>query len=128
MAQKVHFTNIQLEQIELQKSSDLKSSFRDLPLDKVYFSVPVSSYSALRKHAFRMASLFGCRPTYICEKTFAATSFNKLKWRTALADKQLQSILQISTTQYTPRYEKLIGEKSQLHTSHKIGWYVIKRT
>ena len=52
-------TNMQLELIELQESSDLKLSFRDLPLDKVYSSVPASTYPALCKHASRMASLFG---------------------------------------------------------------------
>ena len=46
------------------KSSDLKSSFRDLPLDKFYSSVPASTYLALRKHASRVASLFGS--SYIC--------------------------------------------------------------
>ena len=98
------------------KSSNLKSSFRDLPLDKFFSSVPASTYLALRKHASRMASLFGS--TYMCEKTFSVMNFNKSKWRAALTDEHLQSIFQISTTQYTPRYEKLIGEKSQLHTSH----------
>ena len=106
-------TNMQFELIELQESSDLKSSFRDLHLDKFYSLVPTSTYPALRKHASRMASLF--RSTYICEKKFSVMNFNKSKYRTALTDKHLQSILQISTTQYTPRYGKLIGEKSQLH-------------
>ena len=106
-------TNMQLEQMERQKSFDLKSSFRDLPLDKFYSLVPASTYPALRKHASRMASLF--ESTYISEKTFSVLNFNKSKWRTALTHEHLQSILQISTTQYTLRYEKLIGEKSQLH-------------
>ena len=109
-------TNVQLELIELQESSDLKSSFRDLPLDKFFSLVPASTYPALHKHASRMAFLFGS--TYICEKTFSVINFNKLKYRTPLTDKHLQSILQISTTQYTPRYGKLIGEKLQLHTLH----------
>ena len=109
-------TNTQLELIELQESSDLKSSSRDLPLDKFYSSVPASTYPALRKHGSKMASLFGS--TYICEKTFSVMNFNKTKWRAALTDEHLQPILQISTTQYTPRYEKPIGKTSQLHTSH----------
>ena len=109
-------TNMQLELIELQESSDLKSSFQDLTLDKFYSSVPASTYPALLTHASKMASLFGS--TYICEKTFSTLNFNKSKWRTALTDEHLQAVLQISTTKYTPRYKKLIGEKSQLHTSH----------
>ena len=117
-------TNMQLELIELQESSDLKSSFRDLPLDKFYSLVPASTYPALHKHASRMAFLFGS--TYICEKTFSVMNFNKSKYRTALTDEHLQSILQISTTQYTPRYGKLIGEKSQLHTSHLMCWCLRK--
>ena len=101
-------TNMQLEIIELQESSDLKSFFRDLPLDKFYSLVPASTYPALRKHASRMASLFGS--TYICKNIFSVMNF-------ALTDKHLQSTLQIFTTQYTPKYEKL-GEKSQLRTLH----------
>ena len=107
--------NMQLELIELPESSDLKSSFRDLPLDKFCSLVPASTYPTLRKHGSRMASLFGS--TYICEKTFSVMNFNKTKYRTALTDEHLQSILQISATQCTPRYEKLIGEKSQLQSS-----------
>ena len=56
-------TNMQLELIELQESSDLKSAFQDLPLDKFYSLVPASTYPTLRKHASRMASLFGS--TYV---------------------------------------------------------------
>ena len=109
-------TNMHLNLIELQESLNLKPSFRFLPFDKFYSSVPASTYPALRKHASRMASLFG--NTNICEKTFSVMNFNKSKWRAVLTDEHLQSIVQISTTQYTPRYEKLIGEKSQLLTSH----------
>ena len=36
-------TNMQVELIELQESSDLKSSFRDLPLDKFYSLVQPQS-------------------------------------------------------------------------------------
>ena len=108
-------TIIQLKLIELQESFKLKSSFRDVTSDKIYSLVPSSTYSALRKHAFKMASLFGS--TYICEKTFSVMNFNKSKSRSALTDEHLQSILRISTTHYTTRYKKLIGEKSQIHTS-----------
>jgi len=61
-------TVIQLELIELQESSELKSAFRDLSLEKLYSSLPASTYPALRKHANRMVSLFGS--TYICERRF----------------------------------------------------------
>ena len=40
--QKVHLL-IRAELIKLQECSDLKSSFRDLPLDKFYSSVPAST-------------------------------------------------------------------------------------
>ena len=51
--------NMQLKLIELQESSDLKSLFRDLPLDKFYSSASALTYSALGKHASRMVSLIG---------------------------------------------------------------------
>ena len=54
--------------------------------------------------------------TYICEKTFSVINFNKSKSRLALTDEYLQSILLVSTAHYTPRYEKLAGVKSQMHT------------
>ena len=52
-------TNKQLKLVELQESSDLKSFLRGLSSDKLYFSVSASTYSALRKHTFRITSLFG---------------------------------------------------------------------
>ena len=107
---------MQLKLIELQESSDLKSLFRDLPLDKFYSSAPASTYPALGRHASKMASLI--ERTYICEKTFSVINLNKSKWMTALNDQHLQSILKIFTTQYMPRHETLIGEKSQLYTLH----------
>ena len=70
---------MQLELIESQESFDLNSSFRDLPLDKFYSSVSASTDSALRKHASRMAPLFGS--TYVCEKTFSVMNFQKLNGR-----------------------------------------------
>ena len=106
-----------MELIKLQESSDLKSSIHDLPLNNFYSLVPDSTYPNLRKHASRLASHFGS--TYICEKTFSVMNFNKSKWRAALSNEHLQSILQISTTRYAPRCDKLVGEKSQLHISHK---------
>ena len=111
-------TEMQLELIELQESSELKSAFRDLSLDKFYSSLPVSTYPALRKHANRMVVLFGS--TYICEKTFSVMNFNKSKWRTMLTDEHLSSILRISTSSYQPRYMTTLDEKSQLHSSHKM--------
>ena len=92
----IYYCNMQLKLLKVHKISELKSSFRDLPLDKFYSSVPASTYAALRKHASRIASLFGS--IYICEKTFSVTYFNKSKWETALTDEHLQSFLQFSTT------------------------------
>ena len=109
-------TNIQLELIKLQEISDLKSSFRALPPDKFYSSLSALTYPALRKHATRMASLFGS--TYICEQTFSIMNFNESKWRTTITDEHLSSVLEISTSNYEPKYAKLISDKSQLHISH----------
>ena len=109
-------TNEQLELIELQESSDLKSSFRDLSLEKFYSLLSALTYPALRNRATRMASLFGSN--YICEKTFSVMNFSKLKWQTVLTNKYLSLILQISTSNYKPRYAKLLAKRSQLHFSH----------
>ena len=109
-------TNIQLELIEVQESSDLKSSFRDHPLDKFYTSLSALTYPALRKHATRMAFLFGS--TYICKQTFSIMKFSNSKWRTIITDEHLSSVFKISTSNYEPRYGKLISDKSQLHISH----------
>ena len=46
--------------------------------------------------------------------------------RSALPDELLQSIPRISNTHYTPRYKKVVGEKSELQTLHKTCCYVIK--
>ena len=70
-------TKIQLELIELQESSGLKSSFRDVDLDRFFSSIPSSTYPSLHKHAFEMASRFGS--TFACEKNFLVMSCNKSK-------------------------------------------------
>jgi len=109
-------TYMQMELIELQECTELKSSFRDLHLDQFYSELPAQTYPALRKHGHRMASLFGS--TYICEKTFSIMNLNKSKLRTRLTDEHLHSVLRISTTNYEPRYPQMIAGKSQLHMSH----------
>jgi len=107
-----------LELIELQESSELKLAFRDLSLGKFSSSLPASTYLALCKHANRMVSFVGS--TYICEKTFSVMNFNKSKWQTMLTDEHLPSTLFISTSTYQLRYMRMLDEKSQLHSSHKI--------
>jgi len=47
-------------------------------------------------------------------------NFNKSKWQTMLTDEHLPSTLFISTSTYQLRYMRMLDEKSQLHSSHKI--------
>ena len=110
--------NMQIELIELQECTELKSSFRDLHLEQFYSELPAQTYPALRKHGHRMASLFG--RTYICEKTFSIMNLNKSKWRKRLTDEHLHWVLRISTTNYEPRYPEMIDGKSQL-LCHIVG-------
>ena len=109
-------TNMHLELIELQESYGFKSSFRAYRLTSIIPQLQPQFIKLCASMPPKMASLFGI--TYICEKTFSVMNFNKSKWRTALTNQHFQSILEIFTTQYTQRYETLIGEKSQLHTLH----------
>ena len=110
--------DMQLELIDLQESSEARTSYHALNLLEFYQSLSVLVYPTIRRHAQRVASLFGA--TYICEKTFSTMNITKSKMRSRLTDDHLQAILRIATTSFEPRFVNIIAEKSQLHKSDDV--------
>ena len=107
---------LQMELLELQSDSDLRSKFRELPLQDFYRCVPAHRYAKIRKHAQVMLSLFGS--TYICEQAFSLLNLNKCKLRNSLSDSHLHDILTLSVSQLEPDIERLLKTKGRLHVSH----------
>jgi len=42
----------------------------------------------------------------------------KSKYRSAMTDKHLESILKIGTSNIQPQFDRILAEKHQFHTSH----------
>ena len=68
--------NLQMELIELQSSSELKSRFREVPLLEFYqhYLTP-QRFPSIVKHAKEVAVLFGS--TYVCEQLFSKMNYVK---------------------------------------------------
>lgn len=111
--------DLQLELIELQCDNDLKALFEkehEDNIEKFYQKLDVIKFKNLRALAQRMLVIYGS--TYICEQTFSVMKHNKSKTRPRLTDGHLEAVLKIATSNFTPDYEKLVGNCKQLHVSH----------
>lgn len=106
--------NFKMELIDLITSDTLKSNYRDLDILNFFKTLP-PEFINLKDNALRYASMFGS--TYICEQTFSLMNINKSKIRNRLSDKNLESVLRVSTTNFEPDIPKLIN-KTQCHPSH----------
>ncbi|XP_068107468.1 general transcription factor II-I repeat domain-containing protein 2-like [Hyperolius riggenbachi] len=107
---------LQLELIELQCDSELRSRYQQLSLVNFYRQLDKGRFQEIRTQAKKMLSLFGS--TYLCEKTFSAMNFNKNRVRTRLSDSHLRDILRIKTTAFVPDQACLLEHRSQFHPSH----------
>ena len=68
--------NLQMELIELQSSSELKSRFREVPLLEFYqYYLTPQRFASLVKHAKEVAVLFGS--TYVCEQFLSNMKYVK---------------------------------------------------
>lgn len=90
---------LQMELIDLQCSTDLKTKFREAQgkqdtVGQFLRELP-PSFPKLLKLFTRVLCLFGS--TYVCEKLFSTVKFNKSKHRSRLTDAHLQSIIRVST-------------------------------
>lgn len=106
---------LQLEVIELTSNDTFKNYFNEGNLLKFYSLLPEKPFKNLKDFARGMFSAFGS--TYLCEQTFSKMKYIKSKYRTALSDKHLKSILLIGTSKFEPNWGDILCEK-QFQTSH----------
>ncbi|CAM2097121.1 unnamed protein product [Caretta caretta] len=101
--------DLQLEVIELQCSAVYRNKQRESSLRDFYKSLDNEKYKNLIEVALKTFNIFGS--TYICEQTFSIMNMNKNKQRSSLTDDHLEDIMKISTSNMTPKYDKLVAEK-----------------
>lgn len=108
---------LQLEFVDFQCDSSVKSKFFEIPTLTDFYSKYVSEekYPQIRKHALFMSSIFGS--TYVCEQLFSQMKNVKSKIRTRLTDQHLEDTLRIATTGILPDIEALVKQK-QCQVSH----------
>nr|XP_014351308.1 PREDICTED: general transcription factor II-I repeat domain-containing protein 2A-like [Latimeria chalumnae] len=101
--------DLQLELIELQCSTVLKSKHREVLLLEFYRTLDNTLFPNLSREALKLLSLFGS--TYICEQVFSLMKLNKLHLRIRLTDDNLHAVLQVATTSLEPDIPQLVSEK-----------------
>lgn len=107
---------LQMEMIDLQSNDALKIKHREETLVDFYKFLPDIQYPNLKKFAMEYISVFST--TYLCEQTFSKMKYIKSKYRSAMTDKHLESILKIGTSNIQPQFDRILAEKRQFHTSH----------
>lgn len=105
----------QMELAELQNCDSLKDTFKSSNLTNFYTSLSSETYPNLRKHALKMATIFGS--TYVCEQTFSRMKNLKSPTRSRITDAHLHHLLRLAVTNMEPDIDYLISQK-QAHTSH----------
>ena len=108
--------NVQLELINLQADGTLPERFRTVSLAEFYGSLSDKKFRNFKHFAATMLSLFGS--TYICEQTFSCLTINKSKNRSLLTDSNVHAILGTSSSNFVPRFKKIVKNCDQLHMSH----------
>lgn len=110
--------NLQLEVINLQCDERLKAKYNEKDVDLIdfYKNLPNNQYENLKSFARQFISIFSS--TYLCEKTFSTMKYVKFRYRSALTDENLQSILKIGTTNFEPEINELVSNIKQFHLSH----------
>lgn len=108
--------HLQMELIELQEDTHLKSKFEDVELSDFYGKyLAEEKYPHLRAFARKMICVFGS--TYKCEQFFSMMKINKSKYRTRLTDKNLENTLRLCISGIDPNLDYLVSEV-QAQVSH----------
>ncbi|RXN38641.1 general transcription factor II-I repeat domain-containing 2-like protein [Labeo rohita] len=108
--------NLQHEIIELQSNDELKAKYNNLPLlefCKLY--VRSEDFPILRRHALKLASLFGT--TYCCEQFFSKLTLAKTRFRSRLTDSNLENQLRVASSSL-PSDIKCLAKEKQFQPSH----------
>ena len=102
--------NIQMELIDLQCDSALKSKFPSVDLVEFYKSVDPTKFPKILYHAKRIVAMFGS--TYLCEQTFSIMKINKSKHRNRLTDDHLRALLRgACSNDIKADFEELVNAK-----------------
>lgn len=108
--------HLQMELIELQEDSYLKSKFDDVELSEFYRTyLSKEKYPRLRAFARKIICTFGS--TYKCEQLFSIMKINKNKHRTRLTDVNLENTLRLCTSDIEPNIDHLVSQL-QTQVSH----------
>jgi hypothetical protein len=90
--------------------------FNTVTLVDFYKSLSAEKFPCVKKFAGKMFSIFGS--TYICEQSFSCMKINKSKYRCSLTDINLQAVMRISTSNFTPDFKKNLKKCDRVHLSH----------
>uniref|UniRef100_A0A3B1JWU0 HAT C-terminal dimerisation domain-containing protein n=1 Tax=Astyanax mexicanus TaxID=7994 RepID=A0A3B1JWU0_ASTMX len=101
---------LQLEIIELNCSTAMRTKHREMPLLEFYQSLDREQFPNLFANAQKWISMFGS--TYICEQMFSLMKLNKSPLRTRLTDENLQAVLRLATTSLEPDINQLVSERT----------------
>ncbi|XP_049748425.1 general transcription factor II-I repeat domain-containing protein 2B-like isoform X1 [Elephas maximus indicus] len=99
---------LQMEVIELQCNTVLKTKYDDLGIPEFYKYLG-KSYPQYRNHCAKILSMFGS--TYLCEQLFSVMKLSKTKFRSQLKDTRLNSVLHIATRNRRPDIDILVQKK-----------------
>ena len=108
--------DVQLELIDLQADNVLKEKFNNMTIPDFYQHLSPDQYPCMKEFAAKLMSIFGS--TYICEQSFSCMKINKSKCRSVLTDANLQAIMRIATSSYSPNFKQLVKNCERLHSSH----------
>lgn len=108
--------HLQMELIEIQENSILKSKLEDVELCDFYKKyLEEDNFPQLRKFARRLICAFGS--TYKCEQFFSLMKVNKSTHRTRLTDDNLENSLRLCISGINPNIDGLVSQ-IQAQVSH----------
>ncbi|XP_015974818.2 general transcription factor II-I repeat domain-containing protein 2-like [Rousettus aegyptiacus] len=99
---------LQMEVIELQCNTILKTKYNDIGIPEFYKYLN-KSYPRYRNHCAKILSMFGS--TYVCEQLFSVMKLSKTKSRSQLKDTRFNSVLHIATRNMRPDIDSLVQKK-----------------
>ena len=110
-------TDIQMELIDLQERTDLKSKYVEMNLrDFNQKYLDQDKFPNLRKFtSFKMA-LFGS--TYLYVQIFSKMGFMKSPYKSVMTDEHLENGLRFASTSIKVNLNRVVQKRSQLHISH----------
>jgi len=107
---------LQMEVIDLQNDEMLKMIFKEENLIQFYKHLSEDKYGKLKSYAQGYISVFGS--TYQCERTFSKMKYLKSQYRSVLTDDHLQTSLMIGSTNFEVKYDEILSQRKQFHSSH----------